>query len=486
MKLIRYILLILLIPATPAGAQALAGGQVQVGNPSILIGDNGQVMIGMDITLPAAMEFSSNRVATLTPVLRTQDNSANKVLPAIWVYGRTRSIVQQRERSVPSDAYTVLRRKNGMEQTVNYSARIPYEKWMNGAELELLAAVLGCAGCQKEESTAFVTRAHLERYVVKPAVAFVSPAVEAVKNRAEEGRAYLDFPVNQTRIYPDYRRNPSELAAIKHTVDVVKNDANTTITEIAIVGYASPEGRYTANARLAQGRAEALKSYVMNEYGFKADLFKVNSVPEDWAGLRDYVAKNALPLKEEILSIIDTNESDFDVKEGRMKALDGGKVYAMLLQDCYPALRHSDYTVRYVVRGFNVEEAKQIIKTRPQQLSLQEMFLVAQTYEKGSDEFNEVFDVAVRMFPDDPTANINAAAIELQRGDLQQAARYLDKADAQASATLNNRGVLKLLQGDLDSAETFFRQAQAKGAAEAGANLNEVAEKRKDEVIFGK
>lgn len=100
-----------------------------------------------------------------------------------------------------------------------------------------------------------------------------------MKNRAEEGRAYLDFPVNQMKIYPDYHRNPSELAAIKHTVDVVKNDVNTTITEIAIVGYASPEGRYAANARLAQGRAEALKSYVMNEYGFKADLFKVNSVP---------------------------------------------------------------------------------------------------------------------------------------------------------------------------------------------------------------
>ncbi len=123
---------------------------------------------------------------------------------------------------------------------------------------------------------------------------------------------------------------------------------------------------------------------------------------------------------------------------------------------------HSDYTVRYVVRGFDVEEAKQIIRTRPQQLSLQEMFLVAQTYEKGSNEFNEVFDVAVRMFPDDPTANINAAAIELQRGDLQQSVRYLDKADAQASATLNNRGVLKLLQGDLDSAESYFKQAQAK------------------------
>ena len=334
MKLICYILLILLIPTIPVGAQTLSGGQVQVSNQSILISDNGQVMIGMDITLPTAMELSSNCVATLTPVLKTQDNSYNRILPAIWVYGRIRSIVQQRERSIPSDAYTILRRKNGTEQTVNYSARIPYEKWMNGAELELLADVRGCANCQKEESSAFVTRANLKRYVVKPAVAFVSPAVEAVKNRAEEGRAYLDFPVNQTRIYPDYRRNPSELAAIKRTVDVVKNDANTTVTEIDIVGYASPEGRYAANARLAQGRAEALKNYVMSEYGFKADLFKVNSVPEDWAGLREYVTKNALPLKDEILSIIDKNENDYDVKEGCIKALDGGKVYATLLQDC--------------------------------------------------------------------------------------------------------------------------------------------------------
>ena len=64
--------------------------------------------------------------------------------------------------------------------------------------------------------------------------------------------------------------------------------------------------------------------------------------------------------------------------------------------------------------------------------------------------------------------------------------RYLDKADAQASATLNNRGVLKLLQGDLDSAENYFKQAQAKDSVEAGANLEEVTNKRKDEAIFVK
>ena len=486
MKLVRYILLACLLPAVSAGAQTVAGGQVEVSNASILMSENKQVMVGMDMTLPAGMDLSSNRVATLTPVLRSADAIYNKVLPAVWVYGRTRSIVQQREHTAPKDAFAVIRRKNGTEQTVNYSTRIPYEAWMNGARLELMADVRGCANCRKEEDNAFITAAHLERYVVKPSIAFVQPAVEEIKNRAEEGRAYLDFPVNVTKIIPDYRRNPVELAAIKQTVEVVKNDANTRITEIDIVGYASPEGSYAGNGRLAQGRAEALKAYVKNEYGFKEELFRVSSVPEDWVGLRDYVAANPVPLKEEILSIIEKYDIDFDVKEGRIKALDGGKVYATLLRDCYPALRHSDYTVRYVVRGFNVDEAKQIIKTRPQQLSLQEMFLVAQTYAKGSNEFNDVFDVAVRMFPDDPTANINAVAIELQRGDLQQAARYLEKAEAQASATLNNRGVLKLLQGDLDQAEECFRQAQTQGSAEAAANLEEVSRKRNDNALFGK
>ena len=88
MKLIRYILLTLLLPVFPAGAQNLCGSRVQVANPSILIGDNGRVMIGMDVTLPADMQLSSNRVATLTPVLKTRDNSYNKVLPSGYMVAR--------------------------------------------------------------------------------------------------------------------------------------------------------------------------------------------------------------------------------------------------------------------------------------------------------------------------------------------------------------------------------------------------------------
>ena len=484
MKRIYTLFILSAMFALPLVAQTIAGSDVKIAKQSVSISDNNMILVGMDITIPADMEISSDKMLQLTPILHNEDDGKNKVLPSVVVYGRKRAIVNEREGSVPADAFEVIRRKNGQEQTINYTARIPFEAWMHDSQLELMADLYGCANCLAEENRSLVMPVHLVRYTVQPAIAFVTPAVEAVKARAEEGKAYLDFPVSQMKIYPEYRNNPEELKKIIATIDLVKNDKNTEITEIDIVGYASPEGAYNTNARLAQGRAEALKKYVQELEHFEKDLIKVASVPEDWVGLRDYVAKSDFTEKEEMLSIIDNEALNYDARELRLRTIDGGKAYAALLKDCYPALRHSDYTVRYVVRGFSVDEAKEIISKRPQQLSLNEMFQVAQTYGSGSDEFNEVFEVAVRMFPDDPTANINAAAIELQQGNWKQAEKYLLKSDPQAGATKNNEGVLYMMQGQLDKAETLFNEAKALGSAEAAKNLEEIAKKRKDNALY--
>ena len=141
-----------------------------------------------------------------------------------------------------------------------------------------------------------------------------------------------------------------------------------------------------------------------------------------------------------------------------------------MLQDCYPALRRTDYTVDYTIRGFNVEEAKEVIKTRPQNLSLQEMFAVAQTYQPGSEEFNHVFDVAVRMYPDDPTANLNAANALLERKEAEQALRYLEKAGNSPQAD-NARGVALILLERYDEALPCLQRAAQAGIREAEENL---------------
>ena len=141
--------------------------------------------------------------------------------------------------------------------------------------------------------------------------------------------------------------------------------------------------------------------------------------------------------------------------------------------------------IHYTVRPYNVEEAKALLKTRPQLLSLEEMYLVAQTYEGGSDEFNEVFDIAVRMYPEDPIANINAAAMELKRGNVDQAVRYLERSDKASAAAQNNQGVYHLLKGDLNQAEACFNKAKSLGSAQADGNLTEVSKKHADNRAFG-
>ena len=77
--------------------------------------------------------------------------------------------------------------------------------------------------------------------------------------------------------------------------------------------------------------------------------------------------------------------------------------------------------VQSEVRPFNVDEAKELLFTRPQSLSLQEMFMVAQTYPVDSNEYLEVFETAARLYPTDTTANLNVAIAALNRQDLRTA-----------------------------------------------------------------
>lgn len=160
-----------------------------------------------------------------------------------------------------------------------------------------------------------------------------------------------------------------------------------------------------------------------------------------------------------------------DAKEQALKRIANGEVFRGLLQEVFPALRHSDYVVQYIVRGFEVKEAKALVRTNPGQLSLQELFLVAQTYPAGSEDFNEIFDIAVRLFPDDPTANLNAASIALNRKDWTAARRYLDRADKSRPETLNNLGALAEGEQRPEEAISLYRQAVAKGSREAAENL---------------
>lgn len=474
--------LIVLMAVMP-GASALAQGtvyknQVRVENQSVTRSDDNLLTIGMDVIMQANMKLTSNNAATLTPILEADGRT--KALPPIVVYGRNRQLIHERNGALPTDAYKVIRRARGEEQKVDYLVQFPYEAWMKNANLVMDADICGCRDLVEAQTLDPITQLNIVRERLQPAISYIAPKAEEIKHRAVEGKAFLDFPVNKTVIYPDYRRNQAELAKIRATIDTIRADKNISITGINLHGYASPEGSYANNDRLAKGRTQALLAYVRNLYDFPDRQLTMSSTPEDWAGFRRFVEASSLEQKEEVLQIIDLEEADMDAKEKRIARFVGAETYRYLLNECYPALRHSDYVVAYTVRGFNVEETRELIGKQPQLLSLQEIFNLAQTCQPGSEEFNECFRVAVTMFPDDPTANLNAAAMEIQRGgDLTAAKKYLAKADASLGEVQNNLGIVYLMECDYEKAETCFKKAQELGIGqEVESNLKQLAKQR--------
>lgn len=297
-----------------------------------------------------------------------------------------------------------------------------------------------------------------------PRLAFRIPEVEEVKTRQESGRAFLAFQLGKSEILDNFRSNATELAKIMQAIDLVRNDSNVTVSHIAIHGYASPDGSLALNEKLSTERTQALKSWVMSKYQFDEALFTTAHTAEDWEGLVNFLRNNnTLEGREEILNIIAT-VGDLDKREARIRE-EFPSQYRFMLDNWYPFLRHSDYTVGYIVRPFTVEEAKRELKLHPQNLSIDEMFRIAQTYKEGSKEYNEVFRIAVKQNPDHPVANLNAACIALRAGDKTAAAGYLEKAMPCAERDLAT-GVLRMMEGHVEEAERLFEAADKAGLRE--------------------
>ncbi len=468
MKRILTTISLLLGLASASDAQIVKGVRVD----SLRINRSGEYLaVDMDFDL-SDLEVESNRAVLLTPQL--VNGADTLAFPSIGIYGRQRYFYYVRNgESMLRGKEEISYRASEKPDGIPYTNVIPYEEWMNGAYLSLNRCVYGCCGDLLSEENAPLLQ-YAEKVFV-PEYVYIIPEAEKEKIRSLKGQAFVDFPVNKTVIYPEYRNNVEELGKIQATIDSVRDDADVTITSVTLKGYASPEGSYTNNTRLAVGRTDALKEHIRQLYNFNEGVIAADYEPEDWEGLREYVEKSNIDNKEHILAIIDS-DLEPDPKDGKIKRT-YPQEYAYLLKHCYPALRHTDYVISYSVRSYtDVAEIGEIMKKQPQKLSLNEFYLVAQQYEPGSDDFTEVFETAVRMFPDDEVANLNAANAAMVRNNLDMTKRYLDRAGNSPEAVYA-RGVYAFLTEDYEAAKAYLTEAGGLGIAQSRNILDYIENK---------
>ncbi len=426
-----YILLAFLLAVSGVRAQESQLPGITIENRAV-VKQNDQVSLDFDISLDA-LKVKNNNLLLLTPVLQSNKNANDRVsLPSVVVTGKKRNKVITRKQALgerlpfAGTPATVVVRKNNKAQVVHYNTTVPYSAWMQDASLTLVHEVSGCADCISNEGE------HLLVGNILPApyqpvyqLTYIVPEAE-VKTRSDRHTATFNFVVNRWELLRDYKGNAPKFNEVDKIVGDIRNNPDFEITEFAINGYASPEASVAHNKMLAENRAKAFADYLVSKFGIDRSRFTVTGHGEDWEGLRKAVVSSSIADKQAILDIID-KVSNPDARDAELKKLSGGATYRTLVDSYYPPLRRTEYVVAYTVRGFNVEEARTIIKTNPKLLSLNEMYLVSESYAAGSKEFKEVFDIAVRLYPDSDIAILNSASADIESGNMDGAIQRMNK-----------------------------------------------------------
>lgn len=414
----------------------------------------------------------------LTPVLSSADKTNFKRFAPIVLAGPFR--YRKLPRDIDFEGFRfeeepqqVVRHNNKQPQTIPVTLNVPYEGWMRNGELVVLETTSGCCLHVKSGSEFNVLTPVLPP-LVEPVylLNYVTPPVEEVKQRSETYTARINFEVGKSVLLRNFKDNALVLDEVDKIVSEIRNDANLTVNEFEVVGYASPEGNEQSNMKLSENRAKSFVSYMQSNYNIPAGQIRVDWKGEDWDGLRKVINESGLPDKNQILAAID--EDNVAQRKNKVKQLNGSTTYQVLLRDYYPPLRRNEYTISYVARNFTIEEAKGLIYTKPQHLSLNEMFLVANTYSSTSQEFKGIFDIAVRLYPDNQVAQSNTAALEIENGAIDAAIERLQNINLPEA--WNNLGVAYAKKGDFQKAGEYFKQAVQSGNEIARDNADQLSQ----------
>lgn len=448
--------------------------------------ENDMIYISFDVELHGRF-ITSGDALHIVPVYRTINDEIS--FPEILINGKKRASYYRREQSLLSrrkkqtiKPFTEIVHDDKIEQRISYSFSLPVpanmdrvgtlhiDQYLQGCcDIALVDAILLPVGYTPNVSSQDSPKvnSHVIGTMFSNTISFIVPEAEIVKKRNENIVVSIEFPVSKSEVLPNFANNQYEIDSVDKQLRTLFTDQQTyQITDIVIKGYTSPEGSYEENLILSHRRTETFKNFLINKYGFKElNKFYIEGLGEDWQGLRKAVELSNMEYKAEVLRIIDT-VGIFEGREKKLMDLVIGIPYRYMLAVMFPSLRRMEMEINYTVSAFDSKQAETAIKDRPDGLSQREIFDLAQSKE----DYN-LLKVAAQYFPDDATANINAASVDLLNENMEEAWVYLSKVQNNPEA-YNNLGIYFWLKGDMKKAESYFQKAVTESSQKKNAVTN--------------
>lgn len=333
---------------------------------------NGHVVLDFIVTLPKQL-LGRSRSVVITPVLHKPDESVP--LEDLVIRGGRFSLLQERD-YWQYETYVERFRPDtvGREAAFNRFVKFPYpedvrldslvegrstvtyyysqEVKTDETSKKMLVTLQGQV-LAVDDSAYRLPPSDTLSYVVSSMLSFVDTMpryrIKVIdKFVTVEDRNYIQFFVGDTRVVDTLGDNRRQLDKITGLMRQIVEQQEFWVDTITLTAASSPEGAYAFNDRLSQGRAAALKRYLVRRYGKSIDtMLIVRWAAEDWTELTNRIRTDReIGNRDAILELI-AEEKNPDRREQAIRQ-QFSKEYAYIRSVIYPQLRAVNF--RYNLR----------------------------------------------------------------------------------------------------------------------------------------
>ncbi len=449
--------------------------------PEVLTLNNGTVAADITVTFPADY-FNQKAVIKVTPVI-------------VFEGGEVAGAAKFYQGSKVDENYAVVSNNGG---SYTQHVEFPYDPRMDQCALQLRAEIK-CPGGKCKEFTlvnlndgAIPTKEQAEILAGNDAAAKAALAKEfgltvayglntlqkdlkygdlmaPMANNYKKVTTVVDktdllYAINSSVVTKKNERK-ADLGDFKNNVD--KNLENDRATQnIAVKGYASPDGPEKFNDKLSKARSESGKKVVaklLKDSGLDIDAAAYG---EDWEGFKELVEKSDIKDKNLILQVLSLYNSPAQ-REAEIKNM--SSVFNELKSDILPELRRSQIVNSTDIQGKTDAEIMAAYRNGDG-LTVEEYLYAAETLANGANEQVAILTVAAKKYNDARVYN-NLGVAQTKAGQKAEALKSFDKAAKLDSSKELNKNLLlaNLANGNTAEAKKYAQSADAEAKAAMAA-----------------
>ena len=373
---------------------------------------------------------------------------------------------------------------NGNDQTIYYRVGGNYTMKTNFAyvgdnKAEMFLTFDARLGKKQVEIPAvkvadgIIATSELYRRTVTTASAAIAPdAYQRITKKKQE--ANIKFLIQQANIRKSELKNNSVQEFVRMLKQINDDREGLNLDNVEVSAYASPDGGFSINDKLANQRQKVSEQYVNQELKkIKMDAnVDARYTAQDWEGFQELVQASDIQDKDIILRVLSMYK---DPQEREQQIKNISAAFRELADGILPQLRRSRLTINYETIGRSDAQILDQIQADATKLSIEELLYGAAISDDAARK-EQIYKLATQVYPNDGRAYNNLATLAYAKGNYDVARDYIQQAQRVAPALAEakaNLGMLALTNGDIATAEQYIASAtDANGLNEVLGNLN--------------